>query len=202
MVDVKNDNVQKTCYTEHESICKSTHGSIVKVLCEGNPLEQIYNNSCSRQGVENTLSLTGNANIVNSSVRTILSVMQPSHRKRKRRVSLGNKGILSTVQKTLVRGVRMGLKFGQASKSADKDVNFLSIIPSVSIKTNAATAVGSMKTKVQIDNNAATAVVSIFQCKPNKVKVVLSVEKRRSEAVAVWKPTVQSKEYGDVKELY
>ena len=39
VVDVKNDNVQKTRYTEHESICKSTHGSIVKVLSEGNPLE-------------------------------------------------------------------------------------------------------------------------------------------------------------------
>ena len=133
VVDIKNDNAQTTSYAEHESICKSTHGLMLTDLSERIPSEQnqgetLNINSCSRRGVENTLNFTGNANIVNSRVTT--NVMQPSHRKRnetaenvrsykpdkilgstiKRRVSLGNEGIISTVKKTLVRDVGMGSK--------------------------------------------------------------------------------------------
>ena len=205
MVDVKNDNVQTTCYTEHESICKSTHGSMVKVLCEGNQLEQIQReimNSCSGQGVENTLNFTGNANIVNLSVMT--NVMQPAHGKR--RVSLGNEGIFSTVKKTLVRDVGMGWKFGQAFKSADIDVNFLSIMPSVSIETNAATAVGSMKANIQTMNNAATAVVSNFQSESVKATNIASVKKSHRDCSGINETDSVIKcvnhEKGDMKEIY
>ena len=172
----------KASYAEHESICKSTLGSMLTVLSERIPSEQNQGeilNSCPRQGVENTMNCTENATsaIVKSSVMSNNSAMQLTHGNMneisenvrsykpdkirgstiKRRVSLGNESIISTVKKTLVRDVGMGWKFGQAFKSADMDVNFLSIMPSVSIETNAATAVGSMKANVQIMNNAASS---------------------------------------------
>ena len=71
------------------------------------------------------------------------------------------------------------------------DVNLPSIMPSVSIETNAATAVGSMKANVQIMNNAATAVVSNFQSESVKATNIASVKESHSETVAVlMKPTV------------